>query len=249
MVGQAYTLLISDLHLHATRPHTTRLLLDFLATTARGAQALYVLGDLFEYWLGDDDLADPHHQSVADALRALSQSGTAVYLMHGNRDLLLGREFCERSGAILLQDPYEANLHGWRVLLSHADALCTDDLAYQQFRRKVRNPLCQGFFLILPMNLRRTIVRGFRRQSETEKSAKPAYIMDVNPQAVAELLRSYNYPDLFIHGHTHRPAEHSIELDGHHCARWVLGDWGARGDYLRLDADGCSRHTVFGAET
>lgn len=242
MGEQAFTLFISDLHLHATRPHTTRLLLDFLSTAARGAQALYVLGDLFEYWLGDDDLADPHHQSVADALLALRQSGTAVYLMHGNRDLLLGRKFCAHSGAILLQDPTGVELHGWRVLLAHGDALCTDDLVYQNVRRKLRNPVRQRVFLLLPLALRKRIVLGYRRQSEMEKSAKAADIMDVNQQAVAELLRNHDHPDLLIHGHTHRPAEHPIELDGHQCTRWVLGDWGQTGNYLRLDAAGISRH-------
>lgn len=247
MGDQPHTLLISDLHLHASRPHTTRLLLDFLATTARGAQTLYVLGDLFEYWAGDDDLDDPHHGAVADAFRQLSDAGTGVKLMHGNRDFLLAQAFSARSGATLLDDPFEAYVHGLHVLLTHGDALCTDDIAYQKFRHQVRDPAYQQVFLAQPLAVRKAQIEGYRSQSEMEKSIKAEAIMDVNQQAVLDMLRRHGYPQLLIHGHTHRPDAHLVEVDGHACMRWVLGDWGATGDYLRLDADGCSRHVIAGA--
>jgi len=244
VADRTHTLLISDLHLHTSRPHTTHLLLDFLATTARDAHALYVLGDLFEYWAGDDDLDDPYHLQVAEALHTLAESGTAVGIMHGNRDFLLGSAFAARSGATLLDDPLEVPFHGHRVLLTHGDTLCTDDIAYQQFRRQVRNPATQQVFLAQPLAARKAQIEGYRSRSEMEKSIKPEAIMDVNPQAVLDLLRSHDYPELLIHGHTHRPGTHLIEVDGHRCTRWVLGDWGASGDCLRLDANGCTRHVI-----
>ena len=239
-----HTLLISDLHLHASRPHTTRLLLDFLQTTARAAQALYVLGDLFEYWAGDDDLDDPCHQAVVGALRQLADTGTYIGVMHGNRDFLLGQQFATCSGVALLDDPLAITLHGVPVLLTHGDALCTDDLAYQQFRLQARNPAYQHAFLAQPLAARKAQIEGYRTQSEHEKSIKSAAIMDVNSEAVVDLLRCHDFPPLLIHGHTHRPHAHPIAVDGHRSTRWVLGDWDVCGDYLRLEASGCTRHVV-----
>lgn len=239
-----HTLFISDLHLTQARPATIRLLLDFLDTTARGAQSLYVLGDLFEYWAGDDDLATPPHPEVCAAFASLADAGTRVYFMHGNRDFLIADKFAEASHATLLPDPWPLELHGRRALLSHGDTLCTDDTNYQAFRRMVRDPAWQRAFLAQPLVERRAQIESLRMRSESEKSSKAAEIMDVSQDAVLALLREYDYPALLIHGHTHRPASHAIRVDGHDCIRWVLGDWDAAGDYLRCDAEGCSRGTV-----
>ena len=237
--------LISDLHLCAARPHTTQLLLDFLGTTAREAGALYVLGDLFEYWAGDDALAnDSHAQSVAGAFRDLTQQGVSVFIMHGNRDFLLAQDFARAAGASLLQDPLEIAVGAQRVLLTHGDVLCADDVAYQAFRQRVRDAAWQRAFLAQPIAARKAQVEALRMRSETEKTMKAEAIMDVNAQAVSALLAEHDYPELLIHGHTHRPAVHAVEVDGHRCTRWVLGDWHETGDYLRVDATGCSRHLI-----
>lgn len=236
---------ISDLHLCAERPHTTQLLLSFLATTARQAGALVVLGDLFEYWIGDDAIAeDPHTQSVLQAFKALSDSGTAVYLMHGNRDFLMGRSCVEAAGAILLQDPVCLEVGGQRVLLSHGDALCTDDHAYQAFRQQVREPAWQQAFLQQPLATRRAQVEALRMRSASEKSLKAEAIMDVNADAVEAMLAAHASPLLLIHGHTHRPGVHTHTVDDHACTRWVLSDWHETGDYLQVDAGGCTRHRI-----
>lgn len=220
-------------------------MLDFLDTTARAASALYVLGDLFEYWAGDDALAsDQHAASVAGAFRTLVKSGTPVFIMHGNRDFLLAQDFSHAAGASFLADPAEILVKGQRVLLTHGDALCTDDADYQAFRRQVRDPAWQRAFLAQPLADRNAQIEALRMRSESEKSGKALSIMDVNPQAVLALLADHGYPALLIHGHTHRPDAHEIEVDGHRCVRWVLGDWGDTGDYLQLDASGCSRHKL-----
>ncbi|PKO93465.1 MAG: UDP-2,3-diacylglucosamine diphosphatase [Betaproteobacteria bacterium HGW-Betaproteobacteria-1] len=234
-----HTLLISDLHLCASRPAITDQFVRFIDTTARRADALYILGDLFEYWAGDDDLADPHNQTVIQALKRLSTHSVSCYLIHGNRDFLLGNEFAETANLQILQDPTMHDLHGYRVLLSHGDALCTDDLAYQEFRQQVRHPAWQAQFLAQPLSARKAQIEALRMRSEQEKSGKSEVIMDVNQDAVFALLRAYDYPDIFIHGHTHRPARHDIEIDRHHIVRWVLGDWYEQGSCLRLDTDGC----------
>lgn len=238
------TLFISDLHLSAERPQTTRLLLDFLSDTARGAQGLYVLGDLFEYWAGDDDLDAPLHRDIGAAFCALADAGTPVFFMHGNRDFLLGERYARTAGLTLLPDPWPVDLYGRRALLTHGDTLCTDDVEYQAFRRQVRDAGWQRTFLDLPLAERRAQIEALRMRSEQEKSYKAAAIMDVNPLAVKEMLRSHDYPPLLIHGHTHRPAAHDIEDDGHRSTRWVLGDWHERGDYLCCDASGCVRLPV-----
>jgi UDP-2,3-diacylglucosamine hydrolase len=238
------TLFISDLHLCASRPQTTRLLLDFLERTARGAQALYVLGDLFEYWAGDDDLGDPHHQQVCAAFRALADSGPRIAFMHGNRDFLIGENFARASGMTLLPDPFPTEIHGRRVLLMHGDTLCTDDLEYQKFRHQVREPAWQRDFLAQPLETRKAQIEALRRRSESEKSYKAEAIMDVNQQAVAETLRRFGHPELLIHGHTHRPGQHVVQDEGHASTRWVLGDWHESGDYLCCTGAGCERFKV-----
>lgn len=239
MLSTAPTLFISDLHLCASRPHITDLLLEFLGSTARGARALYVLGDLFEYWAGDDDLGDPYHQQICNAFHELADSGTPVALIHGNRDFLLGEQFAHAAGMAILQDPTSIDLYGKRALLTHGDMLCTDDIAYQQFRRQVRDADWQKQFLAQPLTARKTQIEALRMRSETEKSHKAEAIMDVNAQAVVSLLREYDHPEWLIHGHTHRPARHEIEDEGHNTVRWVLADWYEHGSYLRCDAGGC----------
>lgn len=233
------TLFISDLHLAPERPQITELFLGFTRTTARGADALYILGDLFEYWVGDDDLEDPLNGTVSSALSALAASDTAVHLMRGNRDVLLGSSFASRCHATLLDDPVLVNLYGTPTLLSHGDALCTDDVEYQRFRLYARDTGNQQKFLSQSLDARREQMRGMRAQSEASKQQKTGAIMDVAPAAVEALLRQHGYPRL-IHGHTHRPAHHLHSVDGQACERWVLNDWYDTGGYLRCDAAGCT---------
>jgi UDP-2,3-diacylglucosamine hydrolase len=235
----AHSLFISDLHLAAERPRIQKRFFSFIEGPARGAVALYVLGDLFEYWAGDDDLEDDLNRSVAEAFTRLSQH-TRVYFMHGNRDLLVGRDFAERSGATLLDDPTTANLHGTPTLLMHGDTLCTDDVDYQKFRTFARNPDNQTRFLALPLQARRAEMENLRIQSERAKAGKSAEIMDVNSAAVEEAIRKADYPPRLIHGHTHRPARHVHFVDGYECERWVLADWYENGSYLSVDASGCT---------
>jgi UDP-2,3-diacylglucosamine hydrolase len=198
-----------------------------------------VLGDLFEHWLGDDNTEDPLNASVAEAFSKLAAGGTAVYFMHGNRDLLVGEEFARRAGAQLLADPTLLDLHGTRTLLMHGDTLCTDDVEYLEFRAYARDPRNQARFLAQPVAARRAEMEGLRLRNIDAKQGKSAEIMDVNAAAVQQVLREHGYPRL-IHGHTHRPAHHVHTIDGHTCERWVLGDWYENGSYLRCDASGCS---------
>ncbi len=167
-----------------------------------------------------------------------------MFIMHGNRDFLIGASFAKAAGATLLSDPAEIVVAGRRVLLTHGDTLCTDDQAYQAFRQQVRNPSWQQSFLDQPLVARVAQIEALRMRSETEKSIKSEAIMDVNEGAVRALLASHGYPELLIHGHTHRPGRHAVDIDGHACTRWVLGDWHDTGDYLRVDGDGCSRHLI-----
>ena len=233
------TLFISDLHLSPERPHVHPQFFDLTGRIARRADALYVLGDLFEYWVGDDDLGDPLNTAVADALRALSVSGVPVRLMHGNRDLLIGRAFAQRCGAELIDDAVLVDLYGVRTLVMHGDTLCTDDTDYQKFRAYARDSGNQARFLARPLAERREEMLEMRRRSEESKRAKPVDIMDVSGYAVDKVLRDHGYPRL-IHGHTHRPARHVHVVDGRACERWVLNDWYERGGYLRCDAGGCA---------
>lgn len=220
-------LFISDLHLCPERKETTRAFQHFLRHDACGAEALYILGDLFEYWLGDDTLAHhPFAQQIAHALAALASAGTKICLLVGNRDFLLGEQFCQQAGAQLLHGDNILTEHQQkRILLSHGDALCTDDSAYQAFRHQVRNPAWQQHFLALPLPERQKMAQQARAQSGEDKQDKAAAIMDTNADAVAALLREQHFPPLFIHGHTHRPAHHTHHLDGNICHRWVLADW------------------------
>jgi UDP-2,3-diacylglucosamine hydrolase len=235
-------LLISDLHLCAQRPAILQLFIEFLNRQAGRCDALYILGDLFEAWLGDDDDA-PDHARVVSALRALRDSGTAIYFMHGNRDFLIGEKFAALSGCRLLPDPSVIDLNGTPTLLMHGDTLCTDDVSYQRFRRLVRNRFSQRLFLGLPLALRRRLARRLRAQSMSRTLEKSPAIMDVNARSVAAVMRRHQVTRL-IHGHTHRPAVHDFEIDGRLAQRIVLGDWYAQGSVLRCDASGLRLTTL-----
>jgi UDP-2,3-diacylglucosamine hydrolase len=231
-------LFISDLHLCEARPHITDAFIIFLDRIATKSNALYILGDLFEYWAGDDDIDDSFHRRIIQAFKQLSCKQTDIYLMHGNRDFLIDEVFCEASGITLLQDPTLITINDQRILLSHGDALCVDDIDYQTIRTQFRNPKWQEQFLSHPLTVRKQQIEQIRAQSEAEKAKKAMMIMDVNDDAVANLLRDYQYPPIFIHGHTHRPAKHDLILDNHPITRWVLGDWYEQGSFLALDKEG-----------
>lgn len=232
-------LFISDLHLDADRPDITRQFLDFLASEAREAEALYILGDLFEAWIGDDD-PDPEKRRIVSALRSLTESGVACWLMHGNRDFLIGRKFCEATGVRLLEDGSIVTLYGRRVLLMHGDTLCTDDHSYQRLRRIVRNPLIQFILRRLTLRQRQRLAERMRAGSkahiESMDKAAP-YIMDVNPEEVVRTFQRYGV-DCLVHGHTHRPGVHTVCVDDSQATRIVLGDWYEQGSVLRWNAAG-----------
>ncbi|MGH8634042.1 MAG: UDP-2,3-diacylglucosamine diphosphatase [Burkholderiales bacterium] len=233
-----HSIFVSDLHLSPGRPVINQVFFDFAGRTAAQAEAVYILGDLFEYWVGDDDLADAFNASVADALLRLSSKGVALHFMHGNRDVLVGQAFAARCGAKLIADPTLLDLHGTRTLLMHGDTLCTDDVEYQKFRAYAHDPGNQRRFLSQALAERRTQTLGMRAESEKHKQGTSAEIMDVTQSAVERVLREHGYPRL-IHGHTHRPARHVHTVDGRSCERWVLNDWYQRGGYLRCDSNGC----------
>ena len=235
----AAALLVSDLHLCPTRPATTRVFADFLAAVPAQASALYILGDLFEYWAGDDDLADPFNSAVARELAQLAGRGVRVFVLAGNRDFLLGPDFARASGVTLCAEPYLADLCGTPTLLLHGDSLCTNDRAYQDFCREVRSETWRQAFLARPLAERHAEIEAMRRRSEEQKRSKPAAIMDVAADAVADLLRAHGYPRL-VHGHTHRSSQHEQIVDDKRCERWVLADWHDSGNYLRCDASGCT---------
>ncbi|MEQ1774851.1 MAG: UDP-2,3-diacylglucosamine diphosphatase [Burkholderiales bacterium] len=234
-----HTLFVSDLHLAADRPLISEQFFAFVRDTARAAEALYILGDLFEYWIGDDDREEALNDAVASSLAALSARETRLYIMHGNRDLLIGADFAARCGATLISDPAIVALYGTRTLLMHGDTLCSDDLEYQAFRRYAHDTENQRKFLAQPLSARRDQMLAMRAKSEQVKKAKTDEIMDVTPATVDAALRAHGYPRL-IHGHTHRPARHVHHVDGRECERWVLADWYQRGSYLRCDASGCT---------
>lgn len=233
----SHTLFISDLHLCQSRPKISELFFDFLKNTAPQAEALYILGDLFEYWIGDDDVDDGLNGKVVKALAALADSGTKTHFMHGNRDFLIGKRFANLAKLTLLPDPTLIDLYGKRTLLMHGDTLCTDDIDYQRFRTQVRGEDWQMTFLAKPLDVRRTEVETMRAGSEKAKQAKPIEIMDVAENAVVELLRRHDWPAL-IHGHTHRRACHDLEWNGYRTQRWVLPDWYETGGYLKATLEG-----------
>lgn len=227
---------ISDLHIDASRPAITEQFLRFLAAEARDADALYILGDLFESWIGDD-AADLAQAAAIAGIRALTGAGVPCFVMHGNRDFLLAGQFCSMSGAELLPDPLIVTLYGEPVLVMHGDALCTDDLAYQRLRATVRDAAWQRQFLALPVAARRALAGAARVGSQAHTAAMEYAITDVNADSVALALRNAGTATL-LHGHTHRPAIHALEIDGRACTRIVLGDWYDQGSLLRWDENG-----------
>jgi UDP-2,3-diacylglucosamine hydrolase len=227
------TLFISDLHLDDARPHIVDAFEDLLATQASQAQALYILGDLFESHIGDDDDA-PLNARVARATRRVRDAGVPVHFMHGNRDFLLGSDYAERAGMTLLADPTVIELSGDRVLLMHGDTLCTDDVEYQKFRALVRDPAWQRTFLAKPLAGRRAFAAQARGESRKHTASAKPEIMDVNQSAVEAAMRAHGVRRL-IHGHTHRPATHYFDMDGRKAERIVLGDWYEQASVLRVD--------------
>ncbi|WP_433690038.1 UDP-2,3-diacylglucosamine diphosphatase [Kosakonia cowanii] len=226
------TLFIADLHLHTEEPAITAGFLHFLDGVAREADALYILGDLFEAWIGDDD-PNPLHQRVAAALRALVDSGVPCYFIHGNRDFLLGKRFARESGMQLLPQEKVLNLYGRNVLIMHGDTLCTDDAGYQAFRAKVHQPWLQTLFLALPLFIRHRVAAKMRAGSRAANSSKSLAIMDVNQQAVIEAMEKHRVQWL-IHGHTHRPAVHQLTANDAPAWRAVLGAWHSEGSMIRV---------------
>jgi UDP-2,3-diacylglucosamine hydrolase len=230
------TLFISDLHLDAEHPEISRQFLSFLEGPAMEAEALYILGDLFEVWIGDDD-PEPEKRRIVAGLRALTDRGVPCYVMHGNRDFLLGERFFRETGCRLLEDPAIIELHGARVLTMHGDALCTDDHSYQNLRAMVRDQGWQKMFLALSPDQRRMLADQARAGSKEHIAQAMSSIMYVNPGAVQAAMRGAGVA-LLLHGHTHRPDVHRFELDGKPVARIVLGDWHEQGSVLVWDDDG-----------
>ncbi len=231
------TLFISDLHLAADRPEINALFIRFLETQARQAKALYILGDLFEVWFGDDMIL-PDYQPAITAMKALSDSGVPLYLMHGNRDFFMGETLMQLCGATLLDDPAVIDLEGIPTLLMHGDTLCTDDVEYMKFRAMVRNPQWQAGVLAKSPEERLALAKQFRDMSKAETSNKANDIMDVN-QTEVERMFSTQPVQRLIHGHTHRPAIHEFEVNGENVKRIVLGDWYTQGSVLVCESGQC----------
>ncbi|MCQ4289381.1 UDP-2,3-diacylglucosamine diphosphatase [Pseudomonas stutzeri] len=229
-------LLISDLHLEEQRPDITRAFLRFLETRAVHAEALYILGDFFEVWVGDDGMTSFQHE-IAAALRVLSESGTRIYLMHGNRDFMIGKAFCREAGCTLLPDPHIAELSGQRVLLMHGDTLCTRDEGYMRLRRWLRNPVSLFVLHHLPLAKRQKLAQKLRSSSKEETRMKASDIVDVTPDAVVDVMQRHHVRTL-IHGHTHRPSSHTLQVAGQPAQRIVLGDWDRQGWALQIDESG-----------
>lgn len=240
--SETLALFISDLHLQASQPRTSQAFFDFLRQHAANTRQLYILGDLFEYWAGDDDLADPFNQGIVDALRQVGAAGVAVFWLAGNRDFLIGGEFARASGATLLTEPFVANIGGQRIALMHGDAQCTDDHAYMAFRAMVRQTAWQEEFLAQPLARRKAIIAGMRQGSREQQRNKSDDIMDVNKLAIAAAFEQ-SASNIMIHGHTHRPARHVYEENGTSFVRYVLPDWNyegdiARGGWIAIGTDG-----------
>jgi UDP-2,3-diacylglucosamine hydrolase len=236
-------LFISDLHLAPERPRAVQLFLEFLECRARAAERLFILGDLFDAWIGDDDDTPPY-PVIRAGLRELTASGTRCSLMHGNRDFLLGRRFARNTGCTLLRDPTRLEIAGAPTLLMHGDLLCTDDVPYQRFRRRIRNPIVVRLFLWRPLAKRRAIAADYRARSGAAMAEKTSEIMDVSEATVVGYMRRYGAQRL-IHGHTHRPGDHRFAIDGTSALRSVLAEWhDDRGEVLVAAADGWRREVI-----
>ena len=237
-VGSARpTLFLSDLHLSPERPSAVAAFHAFATGPARAAAAVYVMGDLFDWWVGDDQLREPLIAPIVASLRALSLAGVPLFVARGNRDFMLGNAFERASGATLLPEQLLLDLFGVPTLISHGDELCTDDAEYQAYRARVRTPAAMRRLLRLPYFVRRIMASWLRRKSSSDKTLKPEYIMDVNAAAIAEAFRRHGAQRM-IHGHTHRPNRHQHDVDGTLRERWVMADWHDRGHYLAVDALG-----------
>ena len=236
------TLFISDLHLDAGRPASIEQFLRFMERDAPGATALYILGDLFEAWIGDDN-TDPEHAPVIAALAALRLKGIPCFFMHGNRDFLIGKRFAAATGCELLAEKEIVEIQGEKVLLTHGDLLCTDDAPYMALRAQVRDPQWQRSFLAKPLQERRLIAAALRDKSQTATATKPEAIMDVNQTTVESMMRRHGVR-LLLHGHTHRPGVHQFSLDGTDATRIVLGAWYEQGSAVRWDSSGYRLETL-----
>ena len=236
------TLFISDLHLHQSRPLVTQKFIDYLETISASTDALYILGDLFEVWIGDDD-PDPHNRRVIEALRQFSAGGAELHIARGNRDVILGRRFCNETGARLLDETTVIDVYGTQVLISHGDELCTDDHAYQRFRRQARSTFWRALFLALPLSVRKYLANHLRSRSRIETALKPEDITDVNEQTVEEAFVEHRVATM-IHGHTHRPGIFELEVFRKPCTRIVLGDWYEQGSVLSWDESGYRLETL-----
>ncbi len=230
------TLFISDLHLEADRPYISDQFLRFLETEALNADALYILGDLFESWVGDDD-PNEHYAWIKQALRKLTKKNVPVYFMHGNRDFMIGDAFAEETGVTILSDPHVAEIHGTKVLLSHGDTYCTDDHEYQAVRKMTRDPQWQAMMMQKTLEERLAFAAQAREASMARGEMLKEEIMDVNPAAISASL-SETGASILLHGHTHRPAIHELTIDGNPAQRIVLGDWYEQGSVVRWDDDG-----------
>ena len=235
------TLFVSDLHLDQKRPHIIAAFCRFL-NECSSADALYILGDLFEYWIGDDDPAIGLESAIR-AIRKLSDSGVPVYFIHGNRDFLIGKRFAKQTQCKILKDETVIDLYGTPTLVMHGDTLCTDDIAYQKYRAKARNPFIQKTLLMLSVKRRLKIAEGLRNKSKSATQEKTEEIMDVNQKTVEQVMSKHNI-NLLIHGHTHRPAEHEFNLNGNSYKRIVLGDWYEHGSVLRCTPDSITLETI-----
>lgn len=234
-MNKPYTLFISDLHLSEDHPETVELFFDFLKNTANTADALYILGDFFEVWVGDDDRSD-FNEKVKTALRAFTAKGIPTYFMHGNRDFFIRKRFAKETGITLLKEPSVINLYGEPILLLHGDSLCTLDERHQKSRKIMHNRFYQTMVLLLPLNVRRHYGARYRSASAERKSHLPNNIMDVTPDEVIRVMSEANVKTL-VHGHTHRPAIHKLSIDNKNVKRIVLGAWHDKGTYLRVDQD------------
>ena len=230
------TLFISDLHLDASRPAATQAFLQFLENDALKADALYILGDLFEAWVGDDD-PNTHYFTIKRAIRKLVDGGIPVYFMHGNRDFMIGSGFANETGVQILEDPYKVTMYGQKILLSHGDILCTDDVRYQRVRQMVRNPEWQAQMRAKPLKERLRISKEARRQSLEQTINMSLDIMDVNQDEVKRVIQKYKV-DVLLHGHTHRPGIHDVQVGNRKARRIVLGDWYTQGSVVRWDSRG-----------
>ena len=239
------SLFLSDLHLSPDRPLAVAAFHAFASGPARTAAAVYILGDLFDWWVGDDQMREPFTAPIVQSLRAISNAGVPLFVGRGNRDFMLGHDFEQATGAALLPEQLRLDLHGVPTLISHGDEWCTDDAEYQTYRARVRTPEAMRRLLRLPYPIRRLMAAWLRRKSRSDKSLKPEYIMDVNAGAVADAFRAYGAQRM-IHGHTHRPACHLSQVDGTSRERWVMADWHDRGHYLAVDEQGVHQRNIAG---